>query len=108
MDYFFIMTYDWHWPGGPPGPIALINQVRATLDYAVKTFWVLPRMPMTGLTCRMEKQKEAPIPKNALLNLQRLTVPRLCMIRKRNPLAFSIQIQPAINMRSGLKMPEAF
>ncbi|MBE3570949.1 MAG: glycoside hydrolase family 18 protein [Bacillales bacterium] len=37
VDYMFLMTYDWHWFGGPPGPIAPINQVRATLNYAVNT-----------------------------------------------------------------------
>lgn len=35
-DSIFIMTYDWHWLGGAPGPIAPIQQVRSTLDYAVK------------------------------------------------------------------------
>ncbi|BCJ88289.1 glycosyl hydrolase family 18 protein [Effusibacillus dendaii] len=35
VDYFFLMTYDWHWLGGPAGPIAPIRQVRATLNYAV-------------------------------------------------------------------------
>lgn len=29
------MTYDWHWPGGPSGPIAPIDKVRETLNYAV-------------------------------------------------------------------------
>ena len=29
------MTYDWHWPGGPSGPIAPIEEVKATLEYAV-------------------------------------------------------------------------
>ncbi|MDA3130037.1 glycosyl hydrolase family 18 protein [Aliibacillus thermotolerans] len=37
VDYMFLMTYDWHCFGGPPGPIAPINQVRATLNYAVNT-----------------------------------------------------------------------
>ncbi|WHY86556.1 glycosyl hydrolase family 18 protein [Neobacillus novalis] len=35
LDKMFLMTYDWHWPGGPSGPIAPIDRVRATLDYAV-------------------------------------------------------------------------
>ncbi|MGD6833530.1 glycosyl hydrolase family 18 protein [Sutcliffiella halmapala] len=35
LDKIFLMTYDWHWPGGPSGPIAPINKVRATLDYAI-------------------------------------------------------------------------
>lgn len=40
VDRIFLMTYDWHWPGGPSGPIAPINRVRETLDYAVS---VVPR-----------------------------------------------------------------
>ncbi|TJY41584.1 LysM peptidoglycan-binding domain-containing protein [Cohnella pontilimi] len=40
VDRIFIMTYDWHWPGGPSGPIAPIDRVKATLDYAVS---VTPR-----------------------------------------------------------------
>lgn len=35
LDRLFLMTYDWHWPGGPSGPIAPIDKVRATLNYAV-------------------------------------------------------------------------
>ncbi|MFF2448885.1 glycosyl hydrolase family 18 protein [Neobacillus sp. NPDC058068] len=35
LDKMFLMTYDWHWPGGPSGPIAPIDRVKATLDYAV-------------------------------------------------------------------------
>lgn len=35
LDRMFLMTYDWHWPGGPSGPIAPIDKVKATLDYAV-------------------------------------------------------------------------
>ncbi|KGX93628.1 hypothetical protein N781_10600 [Pontibacillus halophilus JSM 076056 = DSM 19796] len=33
-DYLFLMTYDWHWPGGPSGPIAPIQEVKKTLDFA--------------------------------------------------------------------------
>ncbi|MGG1679949.1 glycosyl hydrolase family 18 protein [Neobacillus sp. NRS-1170] len=35
LDRMFLMTYDWHWPGGPSGPIAPIDRVKATLNYAV-------------------------------------------------------------------------
>ncbi|MGG3466287.1 glycosyl hydrolase family 18 protein [Neobacillus pocheonensis] len=35
LDKMFLMTYDWHWPGGPSGPIAPIDRVKATLNYAV-------------------------------------------------------------------------
>jgi spore germination protein len=34
LDKMFLMTYDWHWPGGPSGPIAPVDRVKATLDYA--------------------------------------------------------------------------
>ncbi|RHW36743.1 LysM peptidoglycan-binding domain-containing protein [Lysinibacillus yapensis] len=40
VDRLFLMTYNWHWPGGPSGPIAPINKIRDTLDYAVS---VVPR-----------------------------------------------------------------
>ncbi|MBO8170830.1 MAG: LysM peptidoglycan-binding domain-containing protein [Bacillaceae bacterium] len=40
VDYMFLMTYDWHWPGTGPGPIAPFGQVRETVKYAVK---VVPR-----------------------------------------------------------------
>jgi spore germination protein len=33
----FFMMYDWLWFGGPPEPIAPINQMRATLNYAINT-----------------------------------------------------------------------
>lgn len=34
LDKIFLMTYDWHWPGGPSGPIAPINKVKETIEYA--------------------------------------------------------------------------
>ncbi|MEH7381099.1 glycosyl hydrolase family 18 protein [Bacillus sp. JJ1533] len=34
LDKIFLMTYDWHWPGGPSGPIAPINKVEETVQYA--------------------------------------------------------------------------
>ncbi|UOR12081.1 glycosyl hydrolase family 18 protein [Halobacillus amylolyticus] len=33
-DFLFLMTYDWHWLGGKPGPIAPISSIRKTLNYA--------------------------------------------------------------------------
>ncbi|MCM3724635.1 glycosyl hydrolase family 18 protein [Neobacillus cucumis] len=39
-DKIFLMTYNWHWPGGPSGPIAPLNEIRTVLDYAVT---VVPR-----------------------------------------------------------------
>jgi spore germination protein len=29
------MTYNWHWPGGPSGPIAPISEIHPVLNYAV-------------------------------------------------------------------------
>lgn len=40
VDFVILMTYDWGWAGGPPLPIAPINNVRQVLDYAVS---VIPR-----------------------------------------------------------------
>ncbi|WLR52842.1 glycosyl hydrolase family 18 protein [Bacillus tianshenii] len=36
-DYIFLMTYDWHWAGGPSGPIAPINKVEQTVKYATQS-----------------------------------------------------------------------
>ncbi|SFQ40204.1 glycosyl hydrolase family 18 protein [Salibacterium halotolerans] len=33
-DFVFLMTYDWHWAGGEAGPIAPINKVERTIQYA--------------------------------------------------------------------------
>lgn len=50
-DFVILMTYEWGWSGGPPLPVAPINQVRRVLDYAVT---VIPRnkimlgMPLYG------------------------------------------------------------
>ncbi|AEF95199.1 glycoside hydrolase family 18 [Desulfotomaculum nigrificans CO-1-SRB] len=35
-DYVMLMTYDEHWFGGSPGPIASLPWVQSVLDYAVK------------------------------------------------------------------------
>ncbi len=35
VDKLFLMTYNWHWPGGPSGPIAPISEIRPVLNYAV-------------------------------------------------------------------------
>ncbi|KGP90928.1 glycoside hydrolase [Pontibacillus chungwhensis BH030062] len=39
-DSLFLMTYNWHWLGGPSGPIAPILEVKKTLDFATT---VVPR-----------------------------------------------------------------
>lgn len=36
VDAMFVMAYDFHWFGGPPGPIAPLPSVRATLDFATR------------------------------------------------------------------------
>lgn len=35
VDFVFIMAYDWHEMGSPPGPVAPIDEVRATIEYAL-------------------------------------------------------------------------
>src|SRR5690554_5133133 len=35
VDRVMIMAYDYHWPGGPPGPIAPLSWVRDVIDYAI-------------------------------------------------------------------------
>ncbi|HPZ42670.1 MAG TPA: glycosyl hydrolase family 18 protein [Bacillota bacterium] len=36
-DLVTLMTYDEHWPGGYPGPVASLSWVQQVLDYAVKS-----------------------------------------------------------------------
>ncbi|MFZ7134057.1 MAG: glycosyl hydrolase family 18 protein [Eubacteriales bacterium] len=35
LDFIFIMTYEWGWSGGPPLPVAPINEVRRVMEYAI-------------------------------------------------------------------------
>ncbi|MBF8982441.1 glycoside hydrolase family 18 protein [Lutibacter sp. B2] len=35
VDFIFFMTYEWGWSGGPPRPVAPIDQVRKVMEYAV-------------------------------------------------------------------------
>lgn len=35
VDKMFLMTYNWHWPNSSSGPIAPLDEVRKTLQYAV-------------------------------------------------------------------------
>ena len=35
VDRIVIMAYDFHWPGGPPGPIAPLPWVQDVIDYAI-------------------------------------------------------------------------
>lgn len=59
-DFVILMTYEWGWSGGPPLPVAPINQVRKVLNYAVTVIprnkimmgiplygydWILPYVP---------------------------------------------------------------
>ena len=56
LDFVMLMTYEWGWSGGPPLPVAPINQVRRVLDYAVS---VIPRnkifmgMPLYGYNWKL-------------------------------------------------------
>jgi spore germination protein len=36
MDFVFIMAYDWHHADSAPGPVAPINEVRRTIEFALK------------------------------------------------------------------------
>lgn len=36
VDFMYIMTYEWGWVGGPPGPVAPVNLVRRVLEYATR------------------------------------------------------------------------
>jgi spore germination protein len=62
-DFVILMTYEWGWSGGPPLPVAPINEVKRVLDYAVTVIprekimigmplygydWVLPYSPRRG------------------------------------------------------------
>lgn len=37
VDFVFLMAYDWHEAGSEPGPVAPINEVRKTVNYAIET-----------------------------------------------------------------------
>ncbi len=50
-DFIMLMTYEWGWSGGPPLPVAPINQVKRVLDYAVSVIpanKILMGMPLYG------------------------------------------------------------
>lgn len=36
LDFMVVMTYDQHWQGGPPGPVAGIDWVRDVVDYLLE------------------------------------------------------------------------
>ena len=35
VDFMFIMAYDWHHGGSPPGPVAPITEVRRTIEFCI-------------------------------------------------------------------------
>ncbi len=37
VDFVFLMAYDWHEASSQPGPVAPINKVRKTVNYAIQT-----------------------------------------------------------------------
>ena len=47
VDFIYIMTYEWGWVGGPPGPVAPVNLVRRVLEYA--TGLIPPSRVMQGI-----------------------------------------------------------
>lgn len=48
-DYVVIMTYDEHWIGGPPGPVASLPWVKRVIDYSVST--IPPQKVLMGVGC---------------------------------------------------------
>lgn len=71
-DFVILMTYEWGWSGGPPLPVAPIDQVRAVLNYAVSVIprkkimmgmplygydWALPYEPHGGFAPRVSPQE---------------------------------------------------
>lgn len=71
VDFVILMTYEWGWSGGPPMPVAPIDQVRAVLNYAVSVIprkkimmgmplygydWTLPYMPHGAYATRVSPQ----------------------------------------------------
>ncbi|MED1202999.1 glycosyl hydrolase family 18 protein [Heyndrickxia acidicola] len=63
VDFMFIMAYDWHYLGSEPGPVAPIDQVIRTLEFALERVprnkilmgvplygydWVIPYSPETS------------------------------------------------------------
>lgn len=51
VDFVVLMTYEWGWSGGPPLPVAPINEVRKVLDYAISVIpkkKILMGMPLYG------------------------------------------------------------
>ncbi|MGE5598316.1 MAG: glycoside hydrolase family 18 protein [Bacteroidota bacterium] len=51
VDFMYIMTYEWGWVGGPPGPVAPVNLVRRVLEYAaglVPSARIMQGIPLYG------------------------------------------------------------
>lgn len=51
VDFVVLMTYEWGWSGGPPLPVAPINEVRKVLNYAISVIpkkKILMGMPLYG------------------------------------------------------------
>jgi spore germination protein YaaH len=60
VHYMFIMAYNWHYGGSLPGPVAPINELRKTVEFAIKNVprrkiiagvplygfnWIIPHLP---------------------------------------------------------------
>nr|WP_245577983.1 glycosyl hydrolase family 18 protein [Alicyclobacillus herbarius] len=59
VDFLMLMTYEWGWVGGPPMPVAPINQVRAVLEYATSVIpsnKILMGIPLYGYDWRLPHQ----------------------------------------------------
>ena len=85
VDFVVIMTYEWGWSGGPPLPVAPINQVRAVLNFALSVIprskimmgmplygynWALPYMPHGSFAPTVSPQKAISIAAKYGANIQ--------------------------------------
>jgi spore germination protein len=111
-DIIFLMTYDWHWPGGHPGPIAPIGEIRQTVEYAIS---VIPKskvwmgIPLYAYDWTLPKKiiRPKPIRKNMRLDWLLDTKVRFIITKKRHNRGSGTQIETACAMKSGSKMREA-
>ncbi len=112
-DHVFLMTYDWHWPGGPPG--RSLRSTRYALLWIMPSkrfqnkncFSVLPCTPMIGPIFLTAKRKEPPTPRTGRFRSLHNIGLLFNMMGGRHPPILFIPILPVINMRFGSKMPVA-
>ena len=60
VDYVNIMTYEWGWSGGPPMPVAPINEVSRVMDFAVSQIpsdKIMMGIPLYGYDWRLPYER---------------------------------------------------